>query len=97
MHFKVVNTSQAIETKRHVHPPGNSEETFADLTVSESSDSDESRADSSSEEEDDDTSTLVVDLGSYKIKGGFVGDDAPRALIRFVHNASSSSSYVQLI
>ena len=58
------------------------EETSADLMVSESSDSDESTADSSSEEEDDDDSTLVVDLGSYKIKGGFAGDDAPRAVFR---------------
>ena len=57
-----------------------------DLTVSDSSDSesDESEREFSSDEEDDDRSTLVVDLGSYKVKGGFAGDDAPRTVFRRV-------------
>ena len=59
-----------------------------DLTVSDSSDSesDESEREFSSDEEDDDRSTLVVDLGSYKVKGGFAGDDAPRAVFRRVQS-----------
>ena len=52
--------------------------------VSDSPDSDsgDSKTESSSDEDESDPSIVVVDLGSHKIKAGFAGDDAPRAVFK---------------
>ena len=64
-----------------------SDEEISTYHASDSSDSDseaaKSDSDSSSDEDEDDETTLVVDLGSHRIKGGYAGDDAPRAIFRF--------------
>ena len=63
--------------------------------VSDSSDSEpeESKSESSSDEDEYDRSTLVVDLGSHRIKGGFAGDDAPRAVFRLIQSFSGSTKF----
>ncbi|XP_063679343.1 uncharacterized protein LOC134814927 isoform X2 [Bolinopsis microptera] len=48
------------------------------------SDSGDSKTESSSDEDETDYSTVVLDLGSHRIKGGFAGDDAPRAVFKSV-------------
>ena len=74
--------------REHRDDDSTAEDLSDDVTIYDSSDSEseEAETDSSSEEKDGDCSTLVVDLGSYKIKGGFAGDDAPRAVFRLVQS-----------